>query len=304
MKKILIGILMILGSITYSEEVQIPKNRMTGYPFVKFERINVSDYKEKPIKDVKVTIDTIIYQRKNMNSDHISKNYLSKPFILNKKINTVTNETTENFQTNQNGIAQINKKIEFGDRIKDLDFKGAFYSAKFDRKVTKIIVIIEKNGYISKKISYEGKYPNVLNIRLKNQLDNNLKGSNNILLENHDDSLKIFKNIAIDNNFKLKKYSEVKIKNKNYTTFYLDYSHNFKGTQTEFNNYIIPLLEYSENLIYVNTNGIVLEINEKNGDTYKYLIRKDILTKYNSYELSAIELYLRVIRIKNGKRLN
>ncbi|UUV18606.1 hypothetical protein NRK67_15130 [Fusobacteria bacterium ZRK30] len=306
MKKMLMGILMILGSITYSEEIQVPKNRMAGYPFVNFEKIRVSDYKEKSIEGVKITINTTTYERKNMNSERISRDSLKEPFIFEQKINTIKDETREEFQTNKNGIAEINKKIEFGDLIKDLNYKGAFYSAKFDKKMIKMIITVEKNGYIAKNFSYEGEYPNVLDVRLKSQTNNgnNSKVLKTVTAEEQNDNLKIFKNIAKDSNFELKNYSKTEIKNKNYTAFDLDYKNNLEGTEIEFNNYILPLLEYGEKLIHSDADGIVFRVNEKNGNIYKYLIRTDILKEYNNYELSARELYHRVIRIKNRKRLN
>ncbi|WP_028855582.1 hypothetical protein [Psychrilyobacter atlanticus] len=306
MKKILIGILMILGSVTYGKEVEIPKNRMTEYPFVSFEKIRVSDYKEKPMEEVKITIETTVYERKNMYSDRISKGSLKEPFIFEQKINTITEKTREEFQTNKNGIAEINKKIEFGDLIKDLNYKGAFYSAKFDKKMIKMIIIVEKDGYTAKKYTYEGEYPNILDVRLKSQTDNdnNSKVLQEMTVEEQSDNLKIFKNLAKDNNLELKNYSEIEIRNKNYTAFDLDYKNNLGGTELEFNNYILPLLEYGEKLIHSDADGIMFRINEKNGNTYQYLIRNDILKKYKNYELSGTELYRRVIRIKNKKRLN
>ena len=304
MKKILVGILMILGSITYGREVEIPENRMTGYPFINFEKIRVSDYKEKPMEEVKVTINTITYERKNMYSDRISKDSLKEPFIFKQKINTIKDETTEEFQTNKDGVAEVNKKIEFGDRIKDLNYKGAFYAVKFDKKVIKMIITIEKSGYTAKKIIYEGEYPNVLDVRLKSQTVKNSKVLKEATVEDQGDNLKIFKNLAKDSNLELKKYSKTKIKNKDYTTFDLDYTNKFEGTEGEFNSYILPLLEYGEKLIYSDTGGINFRIDEKDGNIYQYIIRTDVLKEYNNYELSATELYGRVIRIKNRKRLN
>lgn len=306
MKKILIGILMILGSVAYGKGVEIPKNRMTGYPFVNLEKIRVSDYKEKPMEEVKITINTTTYERKSMYSDRISKGSLKEPFIFNQKINTITGETTEEFQTNKNGVAEINQKIEFGDLIKDLNYKGAFYSAKFDKKIIKMIITVSKDGYTAKQFIYEGEYPEILDVRLKSHTDNvnNSKVLKEITVEEQSDNLKIFKNLAKDNNLELKNYSKIEIKNKNYTTFDLDCTNNLEGTELEFNNYILPLLEYGENLIHSDAYGINFRINEKNGNTYQYLIRSDVLKQYKNYELSATELYRRVIRIKNKKRLN
>jgi len=306
MKKILIGILLILGSIAYGKEVEIPKNRMAEYPFIKFEKIRVSDYKENPMEKVQITIMTTTYERKNMYSERISKESLKEPLISKEKINTVKGETTEIFQTNKNGIAEIDKKIEFGDLIKDLNFKGAFYTAKFDKKMIKMIITVEKSGYTSKQFIYEGEYPSVLDVRLKSQInnENNLKNFKEITIDDKNDNLKILKNLAKDNNLELKNYSEIEIKNKNYTAFDLDYRNNLEGTELEFNSYILPLLEYGESLRSSDAEGIVFRIDDKNGDTYKYLIRNDILKKYNNYELSATELYHRVIRIKNKKRIN
>lgn len=306
MKKILIAILIALGSITYGKEVEIPKNRMVEYPFISFEKIRVRDYKEAPMSEVKITIDTITYERKNMYSERVSKKLLKEPFVYKEKINTVKDKTTEIFQTNKNGIAKIDRKIEFGDLIKDLNYNGGFYSVKFDKKVVKMVVKVEKNGYAPKSFTYEGDYPTVLDVRLKSQTNNisNSKDIKNIDLMENGDNLKIFKNLAKDNNLALKNYSKVEIKNKGYTVFDLSYKNSFEGNKQEFKTYILPLLEYGERLIYPESVGIIFGIEDKNGNIYKYLIRMNDLKEYNNYELSAKELYDRVIRIKNNKRLN
>ncbi|MGB6127887.1 MAG: hypothetical protein WBG30_03980 [Psychrilyobacter sp.] len=306
MKKILIGILIILGTIVYGKGVEIPKNRMVEYPFVNFEEIKITDYKENPMEQVKITINTVTYERKNMESERISKESLKEPFIFKEKINTIKDETTEIFQTNKEGIAKIDKKIEFGDLIKDLNFKGSFYSAKFDKKIIKMVITVEKNGYTARQFTYEGEYPSILEVRLKSQMKSEKKSKvlGEISVEEKNDNLKILKNLAKDNNLELKNYSKIEIKNKNYTAFDLGYKNNIEGTELEFNSYILPLLEYGKSLSSSDAEGIVFRVDDRNGDTYKYLIRNDILKKYNNYELSAKELYSRVIRIKNNKRLN